>query len=229
MGWFHFKGKDSRDFGILISAAPEKVRAERRVEQVTIPGRNGDLTVDEGTYAPYVISVECSTRGSENLDEILAWLNGAGDLILCTEPDKVFRASIYNKISVADMICLYNSFLLQFRVQPFKYSVNAAGDALELTAPTTIRNSGTVYSEPLITVYGSGDITLTINGADFPLYGVQESITIDSEMMEVFKGNANQNGKYGGAEFPRFEVGKNEISWTGNVSKIKIQPRWRWL
>ena len=114
-------------------------------------------------------------------------------------------------------------------MQPFKYSVNAAGDALELTAPTTIRNSGTVYSEPIITVYGSGDITLNINGEDFPMYGVQESITIDSEMMEVFKGNANQNGKYGGAEFPRFEVGKNKINWTGNVSKIKIQPRWRWL
>ena len=176
-----------------------------------------------------MLSVECSTRGSENLDEILAWLNGAGDLILCTEPDKVLRASIYNKISVADMIYLYNSFLLQFRVQPFKYSVNAAGDALELTAPTTIRNSGTVYSEPLITVYGSGDITLSINGNSYPLRNVQESITIDSEMMEVFKGNANQNGKYGGVEFPRFEVGKNEIRWTGNVSKIKVQPRWRWL
>lgn len=219
MGWFHFKGKDSRDFGILISAAPEKVRAERRVEQVTIPGRSGELTMDEGTYAPYVLSVECSTRGSENLDEILAWLDGAGELILCTEPDKVFRASIYNKISVSDMIYLYNSFLLQFRVQPFKYSVNAAGDALELTAPTTTRNSGTVYSEPLITVYGSGDITLTVNGADFPLYGVQESITIDSEMMEVFKGNANQNGKYGGAEFPRFEVGRTKSVGRGMSAK----------
>lgn len=229
MGWFHFKGKDSRDFGILISAAPEKVRAERRVEQVTIPGRSGELTMDEGTYAPYVLSVECSTRGSENLDEILAWLDGAGELILCTEPDKVFRASIYNKISVADMIYLYNSFLLQFRVQPFKYSVNAAGDALELTAPTTIRNSGTVYSEPLITVYGSGDITLNINGNPYPLRNVDGNITIDSEMMEVFKGSTNQNSKYGGAEFPRFEVGQNEIRWTGNVSKIKIQPRWRWL
>ena len=103
------------------------------------------------------------------------------------------------------------------------------GDALELTAPTTIRNSGTVYSEPLITVYGSGDVTLNINGNPYPLRNVQESITIDSEMMEVFKEDTNQNGKYGGVEFPRFEVGKNEISWTGNVSKIKIQPRWRWL
>ena len=219
MGWFHFKGKDSRDFGILISAAPEKVRAERRVEQVTIPGRNGELTVDEGTYAPYVISVECSTRGSENLDEILAWLNGAGELILCTEPDKAFRASIYNKISVADMIYLYNSFLLQFRVQPFKYSVNAAGDALELTAPTTIRNSGTVYSEPIITVYGSGDITLSINGNPYPLRNVQESITIDSEMMEVFKEDTNQNGKYGGAGFRDLRSGRMKSVGRGMSAK----------
>lgn len=119
------------------------------------------------------------------------------------------------------MIYLYNSFLLQFRVQPFKYSVNAAGDALELTAPTTIRNSGTVYSEPIITVFGSGDVTLTINGADFPLYGVEESITIDSEMMEVFKGDTNQNGKYGGAKFPRFEVREKRNQLDGECQQNK--------
>ena len=219
MGWFHFKGKDSRDFGILISAAPEKVRAERRVEQVTIPGRSGELTMDEGTYAPYVLSVECSTRGSENLDEILAWLDGAGELILCTEPDKVFRASIYNKISVSDMIYLYNSFLLQFRVQPFKYSVNAAGDALELTAPTTIRNSGTVYSEPLITVYGSGDITLTVNGADFPLYGVQESITIDSETMEVFRATPTKTANTAMRSSPDSRSGRTKSVGRGMSAK----------
>lgn len=228
-GWFRFKGKSSKDFGILIASVPQRIRPSRRAEEIEIPGRNGILTQDEGAYDAYTISMECSTRGGDRLDEIATWLDGTGDLILSTEPDKVYQASIYNKISISDVIYLYNRFLLQFRVQPFKYSVNAISDTLDLTAPTTIRNSGTVYSEPLITVYGSGDITLTINGADFPLYGVNESITIDSEMMEVFKGNANQNSKYGGAEFPEFEVGKNEISWTGNVSKIKLQPRWRWL
>ena len=141
----------------------------------------------------------------------------------------MYRAYIKNQIEFGSILKNINDFLVQFDVEPFKYSVNAAGDALELIAPTTIRNSGTVYSEPLITVYGNGDITLNINGNSYPLRNVQESITIDSEMMEVFKGNTNQNGKYGGAEFPRFEVGQNEIRWTGNVSKIKIQPRWRWL
>ena len=173
--------------------------------------------------------MECALIKRAKLDEVTAWLVGSGEMTFSTEPDKVYRVMIANKISIAQMMRVFQKFQVILDTQPFKYSVNAAGDALELTAPTTIRNSGTVYSEPLITVYGSGDITLTINGADFPLYGVQESITIDSEMMEVFKGNTNQNGKYGGAEFPRFEVGKNEIRWTGNVSKIKIQPRWRWL
>ena len=227
--WFTFNGIDSREMGVIVTAMPETVRAERRGESITVAGRNGSLHTDEGVYESYDRTMECALIKRAKMDEITAWLVGSGEMTFSTEPDKVYRVMIANKISIAQMMRVFQKFQVILDTQPFKYSVNAAGDALELTAPTTIRNSGTVYSEPLITVYGSGDITLTINGADFPLYGVQESITIDSEMMEVFKGNANQNGKYGGVDFPRFEVGKNEISWTGNVSKIKIQPRWRWL
>lgn len=227
--WFTFNGVDSREMGVIVTAMPETVRAERRIESITVAGRNGSLHTDEGVYESYDRTMECALIKRAKLDEITAWLVGSGEMTFSAEPDKVYRVTIANKISIAQMMRVFQKFQVVMDTQPFKYSVNAAGDALELTAPTTIRNSGTVYSEPIITVYGSGDITLTINGADFPLYGVQESITIDSEMMEVFKGDTNQNGKYGGVEFPRFEVGKNEISWTGSVSKIKIQPRWRWL
>ena len=227
--WFTFKGVDSREMGVIVTAMPETVRAERRIESITVAGRNGSLHTDEGVYESYDRTMECALIKRAKLDEITAWLVGSGGMTFSTEPDKVYRVTIANKISITQMMRVFQKFQVILDTQPFKYSVNAAGDALELTAPTTIRNSGTVYSEPLITVYGSGNITLTFNGADFPLYGVQESITIDSEMMEVFKEDTNQNGKYGGVDFPRFEVGKNEISWTGNVSKIKIQPRWRWL
>ena len=228
-GWFRFQGRDSRSYGILISAPPQRVRPERRVTEIEIPGRHGVLTQDEGIYEAYTLSMECSTRGSERLGEIVAWLDGAGELTLSTEPDKVYQASIYNKIAISDVIYLYNSFLLQFKVQPFKYSVNQMDELVELAAPSKVLNRGTIYSQPILTVYGSGDITLNINGEDFPLYGVQESITIDSERMEVYKGMANQNSKFGGAAFPRLEVGENTVSWTGNVTKVEIQPKWRWL
>ena len=141
----------------------------------------------------------------------------------------MYKVMIANKISIAQMMRTFQKFIVTMDTQPFKYSVNAFGDGLELTKATTVFNSGTVYSQPIITVYGGGDITLYINGVDFPLYGVEESITIDSEMMEVFKGTKNQNSKYGGDDFPKLEVGENTVSWTGNVEKVVIEPKWRWL
>ncbi len=215
--------------GILISAMPDIVKPGRREEEITIPGRNGVLTIDEGTYEAYTISVECGARGTERLGEIVAWLDGGGNLIISTEPDKVYRAKISNAISVSDVIYLYNSFLVQFKVFPFKYSVNNFGDNFTITAPTFIKNRGTVYSQPTVTVYGTGDITLTINATYYGLLGVEESITIDSEMMEVYTGTTNANNKFSAMDFPRFEAGENSISWTGNVTKIEIEPKWRWL
>jgi phage-related protein len=30
-------------------------------------------------------------------------------------------------------------------------------------------------------------------------------------------------------EFPKLEVGENEISWSGTLTKITIEPKSRWL
>lgn len=238
MGWFRFKGKDSRDFGILIASVPQRIRPERRVKHIVIPGRNGDLTEDEGVYEPYTITMECSTRGSEKLDEIVAWLNGTGELILSTEPDKVYKASIYNKISISDVVYLYNSFLLQFRVQPLKASVNAFNERIEMEKPSQngtgkvyqIYNRGTVCSKPTITIYANSDVMLHLNDNLIRLFGVDGHITIDSEMMEAYKDSENANGKVSMTKgFPCFEVGDNSFRVRGVVDKIVIEPKWRWL
>ena len=227
--WFKFKGIDSRQMGVIVTKMPATVRPKRRVENIKIPGRNGSLHTDEGTYESYDRTMECALKRREKLDEVAAWLVGSGEMIFSTEPDKVYQVMISNQVSISQMMRMFQKFMVTMDTQPFKYSVNAFNDAQELTVPTKIKSRGTIYSEPIITVYGSGAITLTINEKDFPLYSVDGSITIDSEMMEVFKGNTNQNSKYGAVEFPRLEVGENEISWTGNVEKVEIHPKWRWL
>lgn len=227
--WFKFKGIDSRQMGVIVTKMPATVRPKRRVESIEIAGRNGSLHTDEGAFDSYDRTMECALKKRERLDEVAAWLVGSGEMIFSTEPDKVYQVMISNQVSISQMMRMFQKFMVTMDTQPFKYSVNAFNDALELTAPTKIKSRGTIYSEPIITVYGSGDITLTINETEFPLYSVDGSITIDSEMMEVFKGNANQNSKYGAVEFPWLEVGENEISWTGDVEKVEIKPRWRWL
>ena len=227
--YFIWNGIKSTDMGVIMLKAPSISIPQRRVNEIKVSGRNGTLHEDEQTFGNYTKEAECHVMDRSQIDEVCKWLTGFGEVIFSSEPDKVYRAYIKNQISFGSILKNINDFLIQFDVQPFKYRANPLRDDLELTAPTIIRNSGTVYSEPIITVYGSGDITLSINDVDYPLYGVSEYITIDSEMMEVFKENMNQNSKYGGETFPRFEVGENTISWTGNVTKVEIQPKWRWL
>ena len=41
--WFTFKGVDSREMGVIVTAMPETVRAERRIESITVAGRNGSF------------------------------------------------------------------------------------------------------------------------------------------------------------------------------------------
>lgn len=227
--YFIWNGVKSTDMGVIMLKAPSISIPQRRVSEIKVSGRNGVLHEDDKTYGNYTKEAECHVMDRSQIDEVCGWLTGFGEVIFSSEPDKVYRAYIKNQISFESIMKNINDFLIQFDVEPFKYNINPIADELTLTNPTIIRNGGTVYSEPIITVYGSGDITLTINGVDFPLYGVNGYITIDSEMTEVFKGNISQNSKYGGAGFPRFDVGENTIGWTGNVTKVEIQPKWRWL
>lgn len=227
--WFRFNGIDSRSMGVRVTKMPETVRAERRVERVEIAGRNGSLHVDEGTYSSYDRTMECALINRHKLDEVAAWLVGAGEMTFSTEPDKVYDVVISNKISIAQMMRIFQKFQITMDTQPFKYSVNRAGERMELLRPQTVYNLGTVYAQPRITVYGSGDIMLTVNGAAFPLSAVDGYLTIDSGSMEVYKGGESRNSKFGGADFPILETGENTVGWTGNVVKIVIEPGWRWL
>jgi len=98
-----------------------------------------------------------------------------------------------------------------------------------LTASTsTINNPGSVYSEPVITVYGTGDITLMVGTVIVELEGITGSITLDSELQEAYSGTTSMNSAMSG-EFPILKPGMNAISWTGEVTKVEVKPNWRYL
>lgn len=229
--YFIFRGKNSLDMGVIVTSMPDVYKPKRRVSTEEIPGRNGVLHVDDGTYENYSKVVECAVVKRANLDSICAWLDGSGEAIFSTEPDKVYRVRVDNQISIGKMLQYFQKFQVTFDTFPFKYSVNAADDFVVLTKPSLLRNRGTVAAEPKIKIYGTGSVVLAINGKEYQLDGLNGSVVLESEMMEVLDG---AGGTYtppvlGDDLFPKLEVGNNEISWTGDVEKIEIEPRWRWL
>ena len=71
--WLIYDGKPLSDFGCYITNAAQYNTPERDTTMKSIPGRNGDLTIDNGRYEN--ISVEYSAYIYENAEEQMDWLN----------------------------------------------------------------------------------------------------------------------------------------------------------
>ena len=50
MGKIIFDGKSSDNYGIVVEVLPDYSSAEKNVEFVDVPGRNGQIAIDNGTY-----------------------------------------------------------------------------------------------------------------------------------------------------------------------------------
>lgn len=95
----------------------------------------------------------------------------------------------------------------------------------------SLTNRGNVVSRPTVTVYGSGNVELAINAVTVLSFSIEGgSITIDSEEMNAYRGDALMNrhvmGDYADLAL---KVGENVLSWSGNVTGIKVEDFSRWL
>ena len=176
-----------------------------------------------------ILSATCFIDDPEQIPAIAAWLRGSGTVTFANREGGFYYARITNQISF-DKILRGNphrSFVVNFRCQPFFYQENVANVTLTVSGKF-ITNPGSVFSEPVITVYATGDVTLMVGTTVLTLSEVDGSITIDTPLKEAYTGVTSLNGKMSG-EFPILSPGANAVSWTGVVTKVVIQPNWRSL
>lgn len=223
--YFTWKGINSLDKNIMVNKLPNYEIPEANINKLPLPGRDGFLTLDDGTYSQIVKICECSLDNGF-IDDIGSWLNGSSDVIFSNEPDKVYKATIINKIPFTKIISIFHTFIIQFECQPHKYSID--NNIITLAAPQTVFNPSTVNSKPSIKLYGTGDVNLIINGSIINLTNINEYVTIDSDIQDAYKDTLPRNN-YMSGEFPELIAGTNYISWTGSVIKIEITPNWRYL
>lgn len=230
---FKFLNKDSfTDYGIIIEKRPLIPKPQRNIQYIEVPGRSGSLKVDDASYKDIIIPIQCSFKDdnvADKADAIKAWLNyGEGQLILSNQTDKYYIAHVSDQFDISQEYKIFGQFLVNFRCQPFKYST--VNNVITLIDSGTVTNIGTIESEPILVVTGSGDITLTINEANIHLTAVDGHITIDSVLKDAYKETILLNSKMLG-DFPILQPGDNSISWSGSgtVTSIQITPNWRWL
>lgn len=232
---FNFGGKNSYgDFGILIAKRPDLPSSKRRVSTINIPGRDSNLRFDEKTYEDITLSVECSVKDNLNvadkIDDIKAWLFGAGEseLIFSFQDDKKYIAQVVNAIDFKQVYRYFSQFPIIFNCRPFKYAVENNIVVVNISG-TAVTNPGSLESEPVISIYGSGNIVFKINEGEINLQDITEKVIVNSVIQDCYDDEGNNlNGKMTG-EFLKLKSGENIIEWSGSVTKAEIIPNWRWL
>ena len=231
MDWFEWNGERCTEYGIHVMELPPITMPAERVTFTNIPGRSGSLTTLEGedVYDDLLLTATCILSDPSRISQIAAWLKGSGTVTFANRDGGFYYARVVNQIPF-DKILRGNphrTFAVNFRCKPFWYQADA--EPITLTASGTfITNPGTIAAEPVITVYGSGEITLMVGATIMELSDITESITLDTPLMEAYSGMTNMNSHMSG-DFPLLEPGQNAVSWTGTVSSVVIEPNWRSL
>lgn len=230
---FTFDSINSANYGIYISGEGIYDAPERAIEMVTIPGRNGALAMDEGRFENIEIHYPAGTfANSQNnfASKVSTFRN-----ILCSRysyarltddyhPDE-FRLALYKSgLEVAPVN--YNDageFDIIFECKPQRF-LTSGETKQTFTASGSISNPTAFSSKPLITVTGTG--TLTIGGVAITF--TQSPTTIDCDTMEAYNGTTNRNGTITMSpnKFPELAPGSNSFTKTSGITKIEITPRW---
>ncbi|GEQ32153.1 hypothetical protein B795N_00350 [Marinilactibacillus psychrotolerans] len=222
-----FKDKSALEFPLVTQEIGRRQKAEEEVDVIEVPYRNGPLLVHTGFYKGYERPMTFVVRDTDYTKRILAWLKGRGKLRTDIDPLGYFRVSILSEISVEPLSPTLDTVSFSFSVDPFFY-LDSGDRELTLTKPTALFNPGTHYADPIITIYGSGNIRLNVNSEFVSLTNVTEKITMDSELKVCYRDTLNMGRQMTG-EYLTLREGMNSISWEGSVTKVEITPRWREL
>ena len=224
-----FKGIDSKTItGLIICKEPPISSPKKRTNEIVIDGRDGNI-IEELGYEPYIKPVEIGLTKNANVNDVLSYFSGSGNLILNCESDKYYKASVYNQIDLEKLV-RYRTGKVDFYCQPFKYKIN---DNFIVVA-NSVTNDGNIYSRPIIRLekQNKASVDITINGIRFK-YTFETNDTyveIDCEEMEAKYEGLNRNRKLEiGFDFPKLKVGTNVITKNDGDAIIKIKRKDRWL
>lgn len=118
-----FKNINSEDIsGLIICSEPPISSSAIRTKETTIDGRDGAI-VEKLGYKTRIRNVEIGLKKDANVDKILSYFSGEGDLIFKNENDKVYKAAIYEQVDLERLLRLRKGSVA-FYCQPFKYKRN---------------------------------------------------------------------------------------------------------
>lgn len=219
----YWNGISLRSKGIIVEKIPNITKGAKRFKTYDISGRDGVLVIDEGTYDPFALSLECHlNEDNTNINEVKEFIDGYGTLSL--DGVTQYNAIIQNNIDFEKIFRSgFRKFIIQFLVNPIASDIESTEVTIS-SSPTTFNNASTTKTYPILTIKGSGDVSFTFNNKTFYLYDLESSktYTLDCGAKEIYDNNNNNCSNLMKYDFPYLIKGNNTISYTGTITQFKI-------
>lgn len=229
---FYLDGIDARSFGIQLQSPIEFSEAVPIVEAQTIPGRNGDLIWETGSYENRSGNCDCYclqkevSRAISVAGRFLMSSKGYRRLETSDDPDHYWMARVENSPQIAMRMRTLAPFEISFDCKPQRF-VKQGETPIELKGNLTLFNEYGFDALPEIRVFGSGEGILTVGSCIVRILEIENGMTIDSETKNAYNDNGdNLNSKIYATDFPVLVGGDNPIAFSGGITHIQIIPRW---
>ena len=222
-----WKNRNFKELGIIVEFTPKIPKPKKRISQFEVEGRNGFISIDDGTYEPFSLSVECHAKEDTNFNKICEFLDGFGTLSF--DGKKEYTAIINNSIPFEKVI-MFKKFVVQFLVNPICEDIENSTFVISGTSKSGILTINDTYYEiePIINITCSGNVSITINNQVVYLDDTSGSYFLDSKNKIITTNGLNASHIMNG-DFLKLKKGENQISYTGSVTSFSIEYKKTYL
>lgn len=224
-----FKEEMASNHGLLVVKRPDIPVPERKVETVTIAGRDGVLVSDVSRYEAIDIQITFNFMvkkredWNEHLRMVKSWAQGSGRLSM-SDDESYFYKVLYTKLTLVERTSYRIGLLtVDFICDPYQYRKEGG----EVYSVEECRYNPYDVCHPAYIVEGVGTAVLTVNGRSVTMQ-ITDKITIDADLMIAYDGDGNavNTSTLGDFEGLYLQPGNNEIDITDGFA-LSIIPRWR--
>lgn len=228
-----FAGRSSLDFGIVISGEATYNAPKRDYSSIPVPGRNGDLIIDNGNFKnmpityPAAAIIDMPQRTSDFFNYLASKISYQR-LEDTYHPDE-YRLAQYTggtEVESSGYMNREGKFEIVFNCKPQRF-LKSGENAIKFNANGSFLNPTNFEAKPKIRAFGTGAGTVGIGSYLITITEMDEYIDIDCDLMDAFKGLINMNSK---VSFNATEIsiptGESGLTFTGDITSVEVTPRW---
>ena len=117
---FTINNKTNKDFNFKVKSSNHLLRPKKRLEFISIPGRTGDLILDDNSRENFNLIIEGYIDGRKNslktlTEQLDSWLNStAGYQNITFDDGTVLKAVLISEIDPVEVVKNFGELTLEF-------------------------------------------------------------------------------------------------------------------